>query len=201
MGGTLALQNGWYRDIQGTTEGEQLHSEGRPQRCILHNPNTHRSPTLPEVHSEAGTLSVHMLPIRLVVYPMRVGIHQSDKTSCDLLCVRRVQMIPYIDNILLIADTAAQAESHLEALTFLMTGLEFIINVQKSITTSTQQIEFLGLKVDSVPLHLSPLGKTPPYKDGGQTTLQRPQVTVRWLVQLIGKLHAASQADLLAPLF
>ena len=64
-------------------------------------------------------------------------------------------MIVYMDDILLMADTAAQAESHLKALTFLLTGLGFIINVQKSITNPTQQIEFLGLKVDSVSLHSS----------------------------------------------
>ena len=64
-------------------------------------------------------------------------------------------MIVYMDDILLMADTAAQAESHLKALAFLLTGLGFIINVQKSITNPTQQIEFLGLKVDSVSLHSS----------------------------------------------
>ena len=82
-------------------------------------------------------------------------------------------MIVYIDDILLMADTAAQAKRHLEALTFLLTGLGFVINVQKSITTPTQQIEFLGLKVDSVSLHLSLPGEKlhHNYKDGGQTTL------------------------------
>ena len=170
MGGTQALQDGRHGDTQGTAEGERLDGEGRPQRCILCNPNTHRSPTLPEVHSGAGTLSVHMPPIRPVVCPM--GIHQSDEAHCDLPPCQGVQMIIYIDNILLMADTAAQAESHLEVLTFLLTGLGFIINVQKSITTPTKQIEFLGLKVDSVSLYLSLPGEKlhHNYKGGGQTT-------------------------------
>ena len=72
MGGTPALQNGWYGDTQGTNESEQLDSEGRPQRSILHNPNTHRPPTLPEIHSETGTLSVHMPPIRPVICPISI---------------------------------------------------------------------------------------------------------------------------------
>ena len=85
MGGTPALQNGRHGDIQGTTEGEQLDGEGRPQRCVLHNSNTCRSPTLPEVHSGAGTLSVHMSPFWPVVCPM--GLHQSDEAHCNLsLC-------------------------------------------------------------------------------------------------------------------
>ena len=81
-------------------------------------------------------------------------------------------MIVYIDDILLMADTEAQAQSHL---TFLLTGLGFVINMQKSITTPTQQIEFLGLKVYSVSLHLSLSGEKLHYirKDGGPTTFWR----------------------------
>ena len=61
---------GW--DTQRTTEGERLDGEGRPQRCILYNPNTHRPPTLTEAHSGAGTLSIHMPPIRPVVGPIGI---------------------------------------------------------------------------------------------------------------------------------
>ena len=68
------------------------------------------------------------------------------------------------------ADTAAQAKSHLEALTFLPTGLGFIINVQKLITNPTDRVPGLegGL---SVPTPKSTRRETPPYKDGGKTTL------------------------------
>ena len=110
--------------------------------------------------------------------------------------------LPIVDDILLMADTTAQVESHLEALIFLLTGLGFIINVPKSITTPTQQIEFLGLKVDSVSLHLNlPREKLHHIRKEVRQHLQRPQVTARQLAQLMGKLHAASQAVLLAPLF
>ena len=95
------------------------------------------------------------------------------KSIAIFLRARGVRMIVYIDDILLMADTAAQAKSHLEALTFLLTGQGFVINVQKSITTPTQQIEFLVLKVDSVSLHLSLPGEKLHHnnKDGDQTTL------------------------------
>ena len=75
-----------------------------------------------------------------------------------------------IVDILLMADTAAQAKSHLEALTFLLTGLGFVINVQKSITPNpTDRVPGLegGL---SVPSSKSTRRETPPYKDGGKTT-------------------------------
>ena len=124
------------------------------------------------------------------------------KPIAIFLRARGVRMIVYIDNILLMADTAAQAKSHLEALTFLLTGLGFVINAQKSITTPTQQIEFLGLKVNSVSLHLSlPGEKLHHIRMEVRQHLQRSQVTARQLAQLIGKLHATSQAVLPAPLF
>ena len=97
-------------------------------------------------------------------------------------------MIVYIDDILLMAATVAKAKSHLEALTSLLTGLGFINNVQESITSSTQQIDFLGLKVDSVSLHPSLPGETLHHiRMEVRQHLQRPQVTARMLAQLIGK--------------
>ena len=85
MGGTPTLQNGRYGDTQRTTKGERLDGEGGPQGCILHNPNSHCPLTLPEVCCGAGTLSVHLPPIRSVVCPM--GIHQSDEAHCNLLYI------------------------------------------------------------------------------------------------------------------
>ena len=131
-----------------------------------------------------------------------MGIHQNDEARFNLPTCQGLKMIVYIDDILLMADTAAQAKSHLEALTFLLTGLGFVINAQKSITIPTQQIEFLGLKVNSLSLHLSlPGEKLHHIRMEVRQRLQRSQVTARQLAQLIGKLHAASRAALPAPLF
>jgi len=77
------------------------------------------------------------------------------KPTAIFLRAMGMRMIVYIDDILVMADTAAQVKSHLEALLLLLTGLGFVINVVKSITTLTQQIEFLGLRVDSTSLQLS----------------------------------------------
>ena len=42
-------------------------------------------------------------------------------------------------------ESPEQVKSHLEALIYLLTGLGFVINIRKSITTPAQQIEYLGL--------------------------------------------------------
>ena len=60
-----------------------------------------------------------------------------------------VRMIVYIDGILVMGESPEQVKGHLEALTYLLTGLGFVINIPKSITTPAQQIEYLGLLVDS----------------------------------------------------
>jgi len=68
-------------------------------------------------------------------------------------------MVIYIDDILLMAESAEQVTLHLEALLYLLTGLGFIINVPKSMKIPSQQIEFLGLLVDSITSQLSLLGE------------------------------------------
>ena len=113
-----------------------------------------------------------------------------------------VRMIVYIDDILLMGDSPNQVESHLETLIFILTNLGFIINVPKSVTTPTQIIEFLGLLVNSTSLHLSlPGEKLHHIRTEVKQLLQKEQVTARQLAQIIGKLNAASQAVLPAPLF
>jgi len=81
-----------------------------------------------------------------------MGIYQSDEARTILLQGIGVHMIVYINDILVLGESPSLVESHLEALMYLLTGLGFIINVPKSITTPTQKIEFLGLQVDSTSL-------------------------------------------------
>ena len=113
-----------------------------------------------------------------------------------------VRMVVYIDDILLMAESAEQVTLHLEALLYLLTGLGFIINAPKLVTSPTQQIEFLGLWVNSTTLHLSlPGEKLHHIRLEVSQTLQKDQVTARHLAQVIGKLHTASQAVLPVSLF
>jgi len=63
------------------------------------------------------------------------------------------------------AESVAQVTLYSEALLYLLTGLGFIINVPKSVTSPTQQIGFLGL-FNNTPEPYR--GKAPPYKVGGE---------------------------------
>ena len=82
VGDTSALQNERDGDTQKTAENGQLDGEGRLIRCLLHNPNTPQSPTIPEIHGETKALPVYMPAIRPVLCPM--SFHQGDEASSNL---------------------------------------------------------------------------------------------------------------------
>ena len=54
-------------------------------------------------------------------------------------------MIVYKNDILVMGKSPEKVKGNLEVLIYLLTGLGFAINILKSITTPTQQIEYLGL--------------------------------------------------------
>ena len=82
VGDTSALQDGRHGDTQRIAENERLDGEGRLKRCLLHNPNTPQSSTIPEIHGGTKALPVHMPAIRPVLCP--VGFHQGDEASSHL---------------------------------------------------------------------------------------------------------------------
>ena len=82
VGDTSALQDERDGDTQRTTENGQLDGEGRLIRCLLHNPNTPQSPTIPEIHGGTKALPVYMLAIQPALCPM--GFHQGDEASSNL---------------------------------------------------------------------------------------------------------------------
>ena len=57
-------------------------------------------------------------------------------------------LVVYMDNILIMATAVEMLREHIHML-FLLENLGFIINSKKSLLTSTQEIEFLGMVVNS----------------------------------------------------
>ena len=66
-----------------------------------------------------------------------------------------VRLIVYIDDILVIGKTPDEVQNHVEALIALLEGLGFIVNVEKSVLTPSQQIEFLGLLLNTASMCLT----------------------------------------------
>ena len=65
-----------------------------------------------------------------------------------------VRLVAYIDDILVLAETEEMAKDHTEGLIYLLENLGFIVHPEKAVTTPTQEIEFLGMVVDSRTMEL-----------------------------------------------
>ena len=60
-----------------------------------------------------------------------------------------IRMILYLDDMLIMSQTQAEASTNLATAMTLLVGLGFIVNLRKSVLTPTQQVEFLGFTLDS----------------------------------------------------
>ena len=84
---------------------------------------------------------------------------------------------------------------------YLLENLGFVINFEKSCLVPTQQLEFLGFVVNTRDMTLLLPGcKVESIKRHCSDVLAHPEISVRELSQLIGKLTASIQAIFPAPL-
>ena len=124
------------------------------------------------------------------------------KPLMALLRAWGVRTIIYIDDMLILAESRELATQHLEVLLFLLEALGFIVNREKSHLCPSQELEFLGLLVDSQSLQLKlPSEKLSQIRKEAGLLHRKTVVSARQLSQFLGKLNAASQALLVAPLF
>ena len=113
-----------------------------------------------------------------------------------------IRIIVYIDDMLVMARTREEAKQHMEVLVFLLEALGFIVNQEKSLPIPAQELEFLGLSVDSQSLQLKlPSKKIRQICKEVAQLLKRESLSAQQLSQFLGKLNAASKAMLVAPLF
>ena len=77
------------------------------------------------------------------------------KVSLAVLTRVNMLIIIYIDDMLIIGRTKNEVESTRNTLIYLLQHLEFLLNLKKSVLQPCQEIEFLGLVVNSVNLTLS----------------------------------------------
>ena len=111
-----------------------------------------------------------------------------------------IRIIVYIDDMFILAKTREETSQHLEVLLFLLEALGYIVNREKSYLDPAQELEFLGLLVDSQSLQLRlPGEKIKQIRREATQLLGRELISARQLSQFLGKLNAASQAMLVAP--
>ena len=104
--------------------------------------------------------------------------------------------------MIIMARTREEINQHMEVLAFLLEALGFIVNQEKSHLIPAQELEFLGLSVDSLSLQLKlPNEKIRQIRKEAAQLLTRESLSAQQLSQFLGKLNAVSQAMLVAPLF
>jgi hypothetical protein len=90
------------------------------------------------------------LPFRLSCAPWIIT--KTLKPVITLLRELGVKLVVYIDDILLMAESKAKALEMGVGLTYLLQCLGFTVNSEKSILEPTQELEFLGVLMNSVSL-------------------------------------------------
>ena len=66
-----------------------------------------------------------------------------------------IRMIIYLDGMLLMGHSIEKTSMCRDTVIFLLQQLGFVMNWKRSLLTPVQEIEFLGLKIDSVNLEIS----------------------------------------------
>lgn len=107
-----------------------------------------------------------------------------------------VRMIIYMDDLLIMADSPAQAIEHRDKTLTSLMSLGFLINWPKSILQPAQMMEFLGYKIDTVSMTLAlPSDKVTDLRRSVADMLQRQEtISVRELSSLLGKASASAMA-------
>ena len=149
---------------------------------------------------EGAMLSVYLPSIWPLLSSM--DIHEGNEISDDSVEIMGIRAIVYIDNMLVMARTREEVNQYMEVLVLLLEALGFIVNQEKSHLIPAQELEFLGLSVDSQTFQLKlPSEKIRQISKEAAQLLKRESLSARQLSQFLGKLNAASQAMLVTPLF
>ena len=117
------------------------------------------------------------------------------KVPIALLRRLNIRLMIYLDGILLMGRTLEEILMSRDTLTFLFQHLGFVINLKKSVLKPSQQIEFLGLKIDT---HTMTLALTEEKMEKlilkCQNLLSHPQsqTTVLELTKLIGLMSSTT---------
>ena len=112
-----------------------------------------------------------------------------------------IRLIIYLDDLLFMNSSKVGLQQDMTTARYLLENLGFVINLEKSCFQPTQQLEFLGLVVNTLDMTLLlPDCKVEAIKSHCSKMLLHHEVSVRELSQLIGKLTASIQAIFPAPL-
>ena len=117
------------------------------------------------------------------------------------LRAKGIRLVAYLDDILNIGKDKECAEEAFQTTKSLLQALGFVVNLEKSQSQATQEIEFLGFIINSREMTFRiPTARVKQIKNDTKRILQKEQVTVRELAHIVGVLASTRLAVLSAPL-
>ena len=77
------------------------------------------------------------------------------KVPISILRRINIRVIIYLDNMLLVGATMEEISKSTDIVIFILQHLEFIMNLEKSVLSPTQETKLLGLKLNSLGMTVS----------------------------------------------
>ena len=195
-----AFQNGGTDPSEEFATTRRLDAKTGPQGCLLLCANDGTTQEAPSVRVGSETLRLPVPTIQPSVSPKR--LHKADEADgwnttqdrdqSDILPRRSVHNEPM----------ARPAAEEGRTIRHLLESLVFVVNVAKSHTTPTRDLEYLGMIINS-PSMMMRLSEENINKFRGQyqSLLQQDEVSVRDLSKLIGTLSSTDLAVLPVKLY
>ena len=112
-----------------------------------------------------------------------------------------IHIISYLDDFLIIGRTKEEVIQARDSTLIFLMQLGFTINLEKSVLNPTQEIEFLGMMINSLSMGVWLLvEKVKKLLEICREYLSQGKLTLRELASLIGKLYSTQPAIAMAPL-
>lgn len=112
--------------------------------------------------------------------------------TLESLRLRGISIVPYLDDLLLFADSKDQVEVNLQVTQAHLNGLGWLLNLQKSNLIPSQRVWFLGYEIDSVKQRiLLPQEKVEKMHMALKILQNNTEVSVRQAMSVLGLLTAA----------
>lgn len=106
-----------------------------------------------------------------------------------------IRLIIYLDDILVLNQSKERLVEQLAVVSNLLVSLGFVLNQEKSQLTPAQELEFLGLLIDSTSLSLSlPRTKQESIISSCKETLKKERIPLKEIASILGKFTWAAWA-------
>lgn len=118
-------------------------------------------------------------------------------------CLRQSKhkVVGYLDDTIIIGKTKSRTLESVTATTMLLSRLGFIIHPIKSVLEPTQEIEFLGFRLNTIRMEITlPVDKGKDVREACIGLLEKKAPSIREVAKIIGKIVATFPASQYGPL-